>query len=112
MNPELLRYKKTSTLDFVFCIFTVHKNGLNSIFRPLVNLRVRILVQYKKFKIFISNFQAKKIDKIGMHSSDTGLIHFDDVRVPASNIIGDEGMGFVYQMLQFQVKLKWFIWIS
>ena len=39
-----------------------------------------------------------------MHSSDTGLIHFDDVRVPASNIIGDEGMGFIYQMLQFQVN--------
>ena len=48
--------------------------------------------------------KAKKIEKMGMNSSDTGLIFFDDVRVPASHIIGDEGMGFVYQMLQFQVK--------
>merc|ERR1712141_497774 len=37
-----------------------------------------------------------------MHSSDTGLIFFEDVKVPAANIIGEEGMGFTYQMLQFQ----------
>ncbi len=46
--------------------------------------------------------KAKKIDKIGMHSSDTGLIYFEDVRVPAWHTIGEEGMGFTYQMLQFQ----------
>ena len=48
--------------------------------------------------------KAKKIEKMGMNSSDTGLIFFEDVRVPCSNIIGEEGMGFTYQMLQFQVK--------
>merc|ERR1719367_1003365 len=37
-----------------------------------------------------------------MHCSDTGLIYFEDVRVPAANIIGEEGMGFTYQMIQFQ----------
>ncbi len=47
--------------------------------------------------------KAKKIDKLGMHSSDTGLIFFEDVRVPKTNIIGDKGNGFIYQMLQFQV---------
>ena len=47
--------------------------------------------------------KAKKIDKMGMHSSDTGLIFFEDVRVPYKNIIGQEGQGFLYQMLQFQV---------
>ncbi len=46
--------------------------------------------------------KAKKIDKLGMHSSDTGVIYFEDVRVPVSNTIGEEGMGFVYQMMQFQ----------
>lgn len=45
---------------------------------------------------------SKKIEKIGMHSSDTAQIFFEDVRVPARNIIGEEGMGFTYQMLQFQ----------
>ncbi|MBK6636313.1 MAG: acyl-CoA dehydrogenase family protein [Rhodocyclaceae bacterium] len=44
----------------------------------------------------------QKIHKIGMNSSDTGQIFFDDVRVPARNIIGQEGMGFIFQMLQFQ----------
>ena len=34
---------------------------------------------------------AKKIDKMGMRCSDTAVVFFDDVRVPAKNIIGDEG---------------------
>lgn len=50
---------------------------------------------------------AKKIRKIGMMSSDTGLIHFDDVRVPQANRIGDEGAGFTYQMMQFQEERLW-----
>ena len=36
-----------------------------------------------------------------MHSSDTAELFFEDVRVPQSYRIGQEGMGFVYQMLQF-----------
>ena len=51
--------------------------------------------------------KAKKIRKIGMMSSDTGLIHFDDVRVPQRYRIGDEGAGFTYQMLQFQEERMW-----
>ena len=47
---------------------------------------------------------AKRIDKMGMRSSDTAVIYFDNVRVPARNIIGDEGLGFTYQMMQFQVS--------
>ncbi len=49
----------------------------------------------------------KKLRKIGMHSSDTGQIHFDDVRVPQRNRIGKEGEGFTYQMLQFQEERLW-----
>ena len=45
---------------------------------------------------------AKRIDKMGMRGSDTAVIYLDDVRVPAKNIIGEAGMGFTYQMLQFQ----------
>jgi citronellyl-CoA dehydrogenase len=51
--------------------------------------------------------KAKKIRKIGMMASDTGLIHFDDVRVPQRFRIGDEGAGFTYQMLQFQEERLW-----
>jgi citronellyl-CoA dehydrogenase len=43
-----------------------------------------------------------KIRKIGMMSSDTAQLFFDDVRVPQSNRIGEEGKGFIYQMQQFQ----------
>ena len=50
---------------------------------------------------------AKKIRKIGMMASDTGLIHFDDVRVPQRNRVGEEGMGFTYQMMQFQEERLW-----
>ena len=44
----------------------------------------------------------QKIRKIGMHASDTAQLFFDNVKVPRRNLIGQEGMGFTYQMLQFQ----------
>lgn len=43
-----------------------------------------------------------KLDKLGMRASDTAMIFLDDVRVPRRNLVGQEGMGFVYQMMQFQ----------
>jgi len=50
---------------------------------------------------------GKKIRKIGMMASDTGLIHFDAVRVPQRFRIGEEGLGFTYQMMQFQEERLW-----
>ncbi len=50
---------------------------------------------------------GQKIRKIGMNSSDTGLIHFDDVRVPQRYLVGEEDKGFTYQMLQFQEERLW-----
>jgi citronellyl-CoA dehydrogenase len=50
---------------------------------------------------------GKKIKKIGMNSSDTGLIYFDEVRVPQRYRIGAEGQGFIYQMQQFQEERLW-----
>lgn len=44
----------------------------------------------------------KPLKKLGMHSSDTAQIYYDDVRVPQRYRIGQEGAGFMYQMLQFQ----------
>lgn len=49
----------------------------------------------------------QKIHKIGMHSSDTAQLFFDNVRVPRRNLIGQEGQGFTYQMLQFQEERLW-----
>ena len=50
---------------------------------------------------------TKKIEKMGNHSSDTAVVFFEDVVVPQANIIGEEGMGFTYQMLQFQEERMW-----
>ena len=52
---------------------------------------------------------ARKIDKIGNHSSDTAQIFFENVVIPKKNIIGEEGKGFIYQMLQFQEERMWAI---
>jgi len=43
-----------------------------------------------------------KIDKLGMRASDTCPVFLTDVRIPQRNRIGEEGMGFMMQMLQFQ----------
>jgi citronellyl-CoA dehydrogenase len=50
---------------------------------------------------------ARKLKKLGMASSDTGQILFEDVRVPQRYRIGEEGKGFTYQMLQFQEERLW-----
>jgi citronellyl-CoA dehydrogenase len=49
----------------------------------------------------------QKIRKIGMDSSDTAQLFFDDVRVPQRHLIGQEGMGFAFQMMQFQEERLW-----
>ena len=51
--------------------------------------------------------RARKLKKIGMNSSDTAQIFFDDVRVPRRYVIGQEGMGFMLQMIQFQEERLW-----
>ena len=45
---------------------------------------------------------SEPLKKLGLHSSDTAQIFFDNVKVPQKNRIGDEGKGFIYQMIQFQ----------
>ncbi|HKV83587.1 MAG TPA: acyl-CoA dehydrogenase family protein [Ktedonobacterales bacterium] len=45
---------------------------------------------------------SRKLRKLGNHSSDTAELVLDGVRVPKTNTIGPEGMGFMLQMQQFQ----------
>jgi len=51
--------------------------------------------------------RARKLHKLGMWSSDTAQIFFDDVRVPQRYRVGPEGAGFMLQMLQFQEERMW-----
>lgn len=51
--------------------------------------------------------RARKLKKLGMWSSDTAQIHFDEVRIPMRYRIGQEGAGFTYQMQQFQEERLW-----
>ncbi len=45
---------------------------------------------------------AKKLDKVGMRSSDTALIYLEDVRVPDDALLGVEGQGFKQIMWELQ----------
>ncbi len=45
---------------------------------------------------------GSRLKKMGMRSSDTAAVYFDNVRVPQRYRIGEEGLGFTYQMEQFQ----------
>lgn len=46
--------------------------------------------------------RGRKLNKMGMHSQDTAELIFEDVRVPVSNLIGEEGRGFEYLMKKLQ----------
>jgi len=44
--------------------------------------------------------RGRNLDKIGLHGQDTSELFFQDLRVPRSNLLGAEGMGFAYLMNQ------------
>jgi citronellyl-CoA dehydrogenase len=63
---------------------------------------------YQSFSLFVvpthrPGFQvSRKLDKLGVRCSDTAELFFDNLSIPAENLIGQEGQGFIYQMQQFQ----------
>jgi len=63
---------------------------------------------YDGFTLFLVDSDSegyiveKKLEKLGMHSSDTALLAFQDVRVPAENMLGEEGKGFYHIMWELQ----------
>lgn len=47
---------------------------------------------------------ATKLNKLGWRASDTGEIGFDNVRIPAENLMGEQGKGFPYIMQHFALE--------
>ncbi|AEF39248.1 acyl-CoA dehydrogenase family protein [Hoyosella subflava] len=42
--------------------------------------------------------RGRNLDKVGLKAQDTAELHFNNVRIPAENLLGEEGMGFIYLM--------------
>jgi len=63
---------------------------------------------YDGFTLFVVDMdlpgviREKKLEKLGMHASDTALLAFDDVRVPADAVLGEVGKGFYHIMWELQ----------
>ncbi len=49
-------------------------------------------------------FTTRKLKKVGWRSSDTGELFFENVKVPVSNLVGQENQGFYYIMESFQLE--------
>jgi alkylation response protein AidB-like acyl-CoA dehydrogenase len=63
----------------------------------------------KGISIFILDRETKgisatKLDKLGWRASDTAEIAFDNVIIPAENLLGEEGKGFAYLMSHFALE--------
>jgi alkylation response protein AidB-like acyl-CoA dehydrogenase len=63
---------------------------------------------YDGFTLFLVPMDApgvikeKRLEKLGMHASDTALLAFQDVRVPESAVLGQVGKGFYHIMWELQ----------
>ncbi|RTZ08672.1 acyl-CoA dehydrogenase family protein [Flavobacterium sp. GSP6] len=52
----------------------------------------------------LKGISAVKLDKLGWRASDTAEIAFDNVEIPAENLMGEEGKGFPYIMQHFALE--------
>ena len=82
-------------------------NGHRADFIVLVT-KTDVDAGYDGFTLFIVDMDApgvvreEKLRKLGMHASDTALLAFQDVRVPASAVLGEVGKGFYHIMWELQ----------
>lgn len=82
-------------------------NGSRADFIVLVT-KTDVDAGYDGFTLFIVDMDAegvireKKLEKLGMHASDTALLAFNDVRVPDTAVLGQVGKGFYHIMWELQ----------
>ena len=75
----------------------------------IVTAKTNLAARNKGISIFIMDrntpgISATKLDKLGWRASDTAEIAFDNVVIPAENLMGDEGKGFQYIMNHFALE--------
>jgi alkylation response protein AidB-like acyl-CoA dehydrogenase len=82
-------------------------NGHRSDYIVLVT-KTDVDAGYDGFTLFLVDMdlpgviREKKLEKLGMHASDTALLAFQDVRVPADAVLGEIGKGFYHIMWELQ----------
>ncbi|MCP3676009.1 MAG: acyl-CoA dehydrogenase, partial [Gammaproteobacteria bacterium] len=91
INGSKMWITNSTQSDFI-CLLANTSDG------PAHSNKSLIVVPSKTAGISFSD----KLEKLGMRSSDTAQIFFDNVRVPQRYCIGEEGAGFTQQMVQFQ----------
>ncbi|NCT08609.1 MAG: acyl-CoA dehydrogenase [Flavobacteriia bacterium] len=72
----------------------------------IVSAKTDITEKYNGISLFVVDRNSKgltatKLNKLGWKASDTGEIAFDNVEIPAENLLGEEGKGFPYIMQHF-----------
>ena len=112
-GSDLANIRTTASKDGDFYIVNGQKtfitNGVNgNLFLVVVKTDPNAQPKYRGISLLLIEegtpgfTKGRQLDKVGMHSQDTAELYFEDCRVPAANLIGEEGKGFSYLMEKLQ----------
>ena len=112
-GSDLANIRTTASKDGNFYIVNGQKtfitNGVNgNLFLVVVKTDPNAQPKYRGISLLLIEegtpgfTKGRQLDKVGMHSQDTAELYFEDCRVPAANLIGEEGKGFSYLMEKLQ----------